>query len=157
LQGFDVAENEEQQRELIKRSIALHKFIGTPWAIREACRTVGFPVVCIEEGVSSAEHSDHENDWARFNVIIETDKRVTAEQSRKLRLFIEFYKNERSHLVELGYFQLLADECNLTGEDALTISFVQSAAYSTAYSKAYSRIKWKAYSTAYSKAYSKNN
>jgi len=43
LQGFGMAETEQQQRDIIKKSIALHKFIGTPWAIREACRTVGFP------------------------------------------------------------------------------------------------------------------
>lgn len=45
LQGFGMAETEQQQRDIIKKSIALHKFIGTPWAIREACRTVGFPIV----------------------------------------------------------------------------------------------------------------
>lgn len=49
LQGFGMAETEQQQRDIIKKSIALHKFIGTPWAIREACRTVGFPIVILEE------------------------------------------------------------------------------------------------------------
>ena len=104
LQGFAMAENEVQQRELIKRSIALHKFIGTPWAIREACKTVGFPVILLEEGVN--------NDWAQFSVLIEADsnRRVLEENYRKLRLFIEFYKNERSHLAELGFFQSLKDE-----------------------------------------------
>lgn len=53
LQGFGMAETEQQQRDIIKKSIALHKFIGTPWAIREACRTVGFPIVILEEGVTA--------------------------------------------------------------------------------------------------------
>jgi len=104
LQGFEIAENEEQQRELIKRSIALHKFIGTPWVIREACKTVGFPIVLLEEGVN--------NEWAQFSVFVEADtsRHISEENYRKLRLFIEFYKNERSHLVELGFFQTLTDE-----------------------------------------------
>ncbi|MDR3133030.1 MAG: phage tail protein [Prevotellaceae bacterium] len=110
LQGFAMAANEGEQRELIKRSIALHKFIGTPWAIREACRTIGFPVILLEEGVPSEPASS--NDWARFRVLIEANmsRHITEEQSRKLRLFIALYKNERSHLVELGYYQTLADE-----------------------------------------------
>lgn len=104
LQGFAMADSEVQQRELIKKSIALHKFIGTPWAIREACKTVGFPVILLEEGIN--------NDWAQFSVLVEADINSYISESRyhKLRLFIEFYKNERSHLIELGFFQLLTDE-----------------------------------------------
>ena len=110
LQGFEIAENEEQQRELIKRSIALHKFIGTPWAIREACRTIGFPVVIIEEGISSPVPNP-KIDWAQFRVLVEPDitRGVSKDDYRKLRLFIEFYKNERSHLIELGFFQTITD------------------------------------------------
>jgi phage tail P2-like protein len=113
LQGLAMAGTEKQQRDLIKRSIALHKFIGTPWAIREACRTIGFPVIILEEGVTAIPGGPvSSEDWARFRVLIEADmsRHITAELSRKLRLFIEIYKNERSHLVELGYYQTIQDE-----------------------------------------------
>ncbi|WP_294591769.1 phage tail protein [uncultured Rikenella sp.] len=112
LQGFAIAENEQQQREIIKRSIALHKYIGTPWAIREACRTVGFPVIVIEEGVTAISGGPASpDDWARFRVLVEggVSRHITADDARKLRLFVEFYKNERSHLVSLGFFQPLED------------------------------------------------
>lgn len=112
LQGFAIAENEQQQRDIIKRSIALHKYIGTPWAIREACRTVGFPVIILEEGVTAVPGGPASpDDWARFRVLVEgdTSRYITADDARKLRLFVEFYKNERSHLVSLGFFQSLAD------------------------------------------------
>lgn len=112
LQGFSVATTEEQQREIIKKSIALHKFLGTPWAIREACRTVGFPVITLEEGVTAIPGGETSpEDWARFRVLVEADpmRQITEEDSRKLRLFVEFYKNERSHLVELGFAQTFAD------------------------------------------------
>jgi P2-related tail formation protein len=163
LQGFEVAENEEQQRELIKRSIAFHKFIGTTWAIREACRTVGFPVVIIEEGIASAE-PDPDTDWARFRVLVEADiaRHITKEHSRKLRLFIEFYKNERSHLVELGFYQRLKDDCMLGSSiesgEVLVIKIQNLASYCSAYSNAYNKLKWEnAYSSAYSKDYNVNN
>ena len=112
LQGFGMAETEQQQRDIIKKSIALHKFIGTPWAIREACRTVGFPIVILEEGVTAQPGGpESPEDWARVRVFVVCFVRppvplhTPAEESRKIRLFVEFYKNERSHLVEIGYYQ----------------------------------------------------
>ncbi|MCD8173813.1 MAG: phage tail protein [Alistipes sp.] len=113
LQGFAVAENEQQQREIIKRSIALHKYMGTPWAIREACRTVGFPVSVLEEGVTAEPGGEVSPlDWARFRVLVdaEQNRHITEEDARKLRQFVEYYKNERSHLVELGFYQSFEDK-----------------------------------------------
>lgn len=113
IRGFSVATTEDQQREIIKKSIALHKFLGTPWAIREACRTVGFPVIILEEGVTAIPGDpESSEDWARFRVLVEADtaRPISEEDSRKLRLFVEYYKNERSHLVELGFYQPFADE-----------------------------------------------
>ncbi|MDR2449787.1 MAG: phage tail protein [Prevotellaceae bacterium] len=111
LQGFSVAVNEQQQRNLIKRSIALHKYIGTTWSIREACRTVGFPVIILEEGVPSAPENPT-IDWARFRILIEADitRHITEEEARKLRTFVEFYKPARSHLVTLGFYQSFSDK-----------------------------------------------
>lgn len=112
LRGFEMAQNEQQQRDLIKRSIALHKYIGTPWALREACNTVGFPVIILEEGVAAMPGVDTSpEDWARFRVLVEADesKHITEDEQRKLRIFVESYKNERSHLVELGFYQNYTD------------------------------------------------
>ncbi len=128
LRGFAMAVTIQQQRELIKRSIALHKYMGTPWAIREACRTVGFPVIMLEEGVTAIPGGESDpNDWARFRVIIQIndDRVVTQEEARKLRYFVESYKNARSHLVELGFYQPLTDEHmfrdDVTNREALEV------------------------------------
>ncbi|GHT01561.1 hypothetical protein AGMMS49525_02630 [Bacteroidia bacterium] len=125
LQGFEMVENEAQRRDLIKKSIALHKFIGTPWAVREACRTVGFPIIVLQEGIAG---NDPANDWAKFRVLVEADveKHITAEHSRRLRLFVEFYKNERSHLIEFGFYQMWSDaleEFMLKDKLALSLNF----------------------------------
>ncbi|MDL2289968.1 phage tail protein, partial [Paludibacteraceae bacterium OttesenSCG-928-F17] len=111
LQGFEVAGNEAQQRELIKKSLELHKYRGTPAAIREACNTVGYPVVILSEGVTELDGIERPEDWARFRVLVEADvaRHITEEDARKLRQFIEYYKNERSHLVESGFYQSLLD------------------------------------------------
>lgn len=130
LRGFAMAAGEEQQRELIKQSISLHKYMGTPWAIREACRTIGFPIVLLEEGATIPGAAPAPDDWAQFRILIEaaTDRHITAEEARKLRQFVEFYKNERSHLIELGFFQSLTED-NLfrpeAGErDILTVDII---------------------------------
>ncbi len=145
LRGFEMANTEQQQRDLIKRSIALHKFIGTTWAIREACRSVGFPVVLLEEGASvlkprrgafdyayarayqsmkTGEPSP--DDWACFRVLVEADmtRHITTGEARKIRLFVEAYKNERSQLVELGFFQSLVEQVfrpETSNRDMLTL------------------------------------
>jgi phage tail P2-like protein len=160
LQGFEIAETESEKREIIKKSIALHKFIGTPYAIREACRSVGLPVVIIEEGVPSVPPNPT-TDWANFRVIIqpETDKHITEEHTRKLRLFIEYYKNERSHLVEFGYYNSFEDELTIMNPvDTLYFDVLKLASYSGAYSRAYNKLRYKkAYSRAYSKDYNIDN
>lgn len=125
LRGFAIAIDEEQQRDIIKKSIALHKFIGTPWAIREACRTVGFPVIILEESVTEIPCGpESPEDWARFRVLVAADvaRHISEDDSRKLRLFVEFYKNQRSHLVELGYYQPLAER--LAMHEGLDITFL---------------------------------
>lgn len=128
LQGFGMAETEQQQRDIIKKSIALHKFIGTPWAIREACRTVGFPIVILEEGVTAQPGGpESPEDWARFRVFVKADdsRHLTVEESRKIRLFVEFYKNERSHLVEVGFYQKMdAETIFFNMNDSLDIDVI---------------------------------
>ncbi len=128
LQGFGMAETEQQQRDIIKKSIALHKFIGTPWAIREACRTVGFPIVILEEGVTAQPGGpESPEDWARFRVFVKADdsRLLTVEESRKIRLFVEFYKNERSHLVEVGFYQKMdAETIFFNMNDSLDIDVI---------------------------------
>lgn len=126
LRGFAMAMDEEQQRDIIKKSIALHKYIGTPWAIREACRTVGFPVIILDEGVTATPGGpESPEDWARFRVLVEADinRHITVEEAQKMRLFVEFYKNERSHLVELGFFQPWTDQLSQPWEE-LDIMFL---------------------------------
>lgn len=111
VRGFAVADSEEQQRELIKRSIALHKFMGTPWAVKEACNAVGFPVYALEEGVTVPGALPSATDWAQFRVVIEIPdtRSVNETQFRRLKLFIEIYKNARSHLVGIDFLQRLED------------------------------------------------
>lgn len=48
--GWLLAESEDAKRKLIKRAVELHRYKGTPWAIREIIRQLGFGEVLIDEG-----------------------------------------------------------------------------------------------------------
>ena len=111
LRGFTVAETEAEQRELIKQAIRLHKLIGTPYSIKRACATVGFPIIILEEGVPS-DPICIETDWARFNVWVTTEdnRTVTGELIERIRALINLYKPERNHLGILGFFLLLEEQ-----------------------------------------------
>lgn len=127
LQGFAMTDDLQQKRDIIKQSISLHKYIGTPWAIREACRTVGFPVIILEEGVTAVPGgASSAEDWARFRVLVDPDnsRPISSELSQKVRTFIEFYKNERSHLVEFGFLQKIGDTFRAVegGRDDLSVT-----------------------------------
>lgn len=136
LRGFAMAADEEQQRELIKQSINLHKYMGTPWAIREACHTIGFPVILLEEG-ATIPGATTPDDWAQFRILIEADlsRYITAEEARKLRQFVEYYKNERSHLIELGFYQSLTESAlfrpSAEERDILTVDVITLELYPT--------------------------
>jgi len=86
--------------------------MGTPWAIREACRTVGLPNIILKEGVPSPV-PDPATDWANFSLLIDAPDGTPIDFSlfAGLRAFINLYKPERCHLVALGAsFEFLESE-----------------------------------------------
>lgn len=52
--GWILCDTDDERRTLIKRAIALKRFRGTPWSVKEALRSVGYNDVSIQEGVSGA-------------------------------------------------------------------------------------------------------
>lgn len=105
--GFKLATTETEQREIIKRSIELHRYKGTRWAVQEALKSIGFGDAVIEEHVE-----DH---WAKFRVTIDLgDRQLNVLEIDELVKMITEYKNVRSHLADLSY--------TITFDDILTIT-----------------------------------
>lgn len=94
--GLRLAVTEADQREIIKRSIELHRYKGTLWAVREALISIGFGEAIIEEHVD-----DH---WAKFRITIDLGNRPLglAEIDELVKMVTE-YKNARSHLADISY------------------------------------------------------
>lgn len=94
--GFRLAITEADQREIIKKSIELHRFKGTLWAVEEALKSIGYGDAIIEEHV--------EGHWAKFRVTIDLGSHpLNVLEIDDLVRMISEYKNTRSHLADLSY------------------------------------------------------
>jgi P2-related tail formation protein len=64
---------EAAQRELLKSAIALHRFRGTPWAIKQALASLGWTTVSLLEGQTSWGGTTYpaNQGWAVFRVMID--------------------------------------------------------------------------------------
>lgn len=80
--GWSLCLNVEQKRALIKQSMLLHRKKGTPWAVQEALKAVGFadarvvdslPVIRYNGTSSYGGADDYSSGarWAMFNIVID--------------------------------------------------------------------------------------
>jgi phage tail P2-like protein len=110
--GWSLAESDDARRALIKRAIELHRYKGTPWAVREVIRRLGFGEVDLIEGRlvrcrdgSATYNGDYvhgrSNAWAEY--IVKLKQPITRDQAEKLQVVIERYAPARSLLIALDY------------------------------------------------------
>ena len=100
IEGYELAQSLEEKRNLIKRAIQLHRYKGTPYAIKEVLRALGL------EG-KVKEWFEYGGEPYRFKVELGiTNREITPELRDKLIKLIEEYKNVRSHLEEIILYYL---------------------------------------------------
>jgi len=110
--GWRLATTEQAQRDLIKRAIELHRFKGTPWAVEEALKSIGFTDIELIEHVP-------EMHWATFRVRITNENIMLTEDSiTDIIAMINEYKNARSHLVDVQMILQFEDIINLDEDSA---------------------------------------
>jgi phage tail P2-like protein len=107
-----LAESREAKRNLIKNSAQIHRFKGTPWAIREVIRLLGFGEVTIQEGLNnqvrdgtisrdgSHVHGDP-SAWALYRVRLR--RAITNDQAALLRRLLLSVAPARCRLIALDY------------------------------------------------------
>lgn len=95
-----LAESDDAKRNLIKSAAELHRFKGTPWAIREVFRVLGFGEIRIDEGVSPTEGRDPV--WSLYRVAL-LERVITNEQAAMLRRLLLTVAPTRCRLVALDY------------------------------------------------------
>ena len=94
-EGWDFAADDAARRALIKSAIELHRYKGTPWAIKQALKKLGL------ERVALVEHPEAAH-WAEFDVDITVlDRPLTEVIYPQISQLIDTYKPVRSHLRRL--------------------------------------------------------
>ncbi|WP_194094667.1 phage tail protein I [Marivivens aquimaris] len=104
--------SESERRDVIERATLIHRRKGTPWAIREAMRVMGFPKVRIFEdyslnlydggtardGSSNRAGVDH---WADYRITVQTT--VTIARAEHIRRVLASIAPARCRLRELNF------------------------------------------------------
>lgn len=110
--GYWLAESDQMRRRLIKGAYALHRHKGTPWAIREIVRRLGFGEVEIIEGMGGKRHDGgitregryargHSDRWAHYRIIM--NNVITNDQAALLRHTLKAFVPARCVLAALDY------------------------------------------------------
>lgn len=124
--GLAQANTVAERRLVLQNAIRTRKRIGTPGAIKDAVVTLGYSVPVIIEGYGNApvnysgnnnytgsiQYSGGNNGWAQFVVVLPEAELVglTASEVAELVQYVNHYKNARSKLVGIGYYDSLLPE-----------------------------------------------
>lgn len=81
-EGWNAATTDAARRELIKSAIELHRYKGTPWAVRQAIATLGVTAT-IDERVA---------DWSMFDVRLALTDGLSALQWEAVARLVDAYK-----------------------------------------------------------------
>lgn len=107
-----LAESVDARRNLIKSAAELHRYKGTPWAIREVIRLLGFGEIVLQEGLGNQirdgsitrdaahVHGDP-GSWPLYRVFL--SKPITNDQAALLRRLLLSIAPARCRLVSLDY------------------------------------------------------
>jgi phage tail P2-like protein len=125
--GWNISQSEEDRRALIKKAIELNRYKGTVWAIKEACRAVGFDDAEVREGVGINFDGSWNFDgntmfsggaWYNFRVIINLPDgiEINATNHELVRQLVLTYKNARSILIDISYRIIFVDVIDLSDE-----------------------------------------
>ncbi|WP_262381456.1 phage tail protein [Pseudomonas sp. WS 5079] len=107
-----LAESEDARRNLIKNAVELHRYKGTPWAIREIIRLLGFGEVQLQEGLGGRVYDGSiafnglyvygdSRAWAAYRVIF--NEPITNDQADLIRRMLSSIAPKRCRLASLEY------------------------------------------------------
>ena len=107
-----LAESEDARRNLIKNSVTLHRYKGTPWAIKEIVRLLGFGEATLMEGLGGLTYDGQATfnglrvygdtgSWPVYRVFL--SQPITNHQAELLRRVLRATAPARCRLASLEY------------------------------------------------------
>ena len=121
----ELALTEAAQRDLLKNAIALHRFRGTPWAIKQALGSLGWATVTLLEGQTSwggAAYPSNQG-WAVFRVAIElaAGQGVSIGAAATAAAAVNFFKPARAWLDSVWFAVPTIADAGPKPSDKLTL------------------------------------
>ena len=96
IEGWDLAKSIEEKRKLVKSAIELHRYKGTPYAVKKVLEALGL-IGKVKEWF------EYGGEPYRFKIDLSSvNREITPELRDKLIELINEYKNERSWLEEIA-------------------------------------------------------
>lgn len=110
--AWQLAESTDARRNLIKNAVELHRYKGTPWAVREVIRLLGFGEVTMLEGLGGVIYDGtstfngfntygNASSWPLYRLIL--SRAITNDQAALLRQALLSIAPTRCRLVSLEY------------------------------------------------------
>jgi P2-related tail formation protein len=121
----ELALTEAAQRELLENAIALHRFRGTPWAIKQALASLGWTTVSLLEGQTSWGGVAYPSSqgWAVFRVMIDlaAGQGVSIGAASTAVAAVNFFKPARAWLDSLWFAVPAITDMGPVPADRLTL------------------------------------
>ena len=117
--------SEVEQRELLMSAIPLHRFRGTPWAIKQALGSLGWSEVTLLEGQSTWGGAAYPSSqgWAVFRVMIDlaAGQGVLSGAASTASAAVNFFKPARSWLDSTWFVVPAISDSGPVPSDLLTL------------------------------------
>ena len=121
----ELALTEAAQRDLLKNAIALHRFRGTPWAIKQALGSLGWATVTLLEGQTGWGGVAYPSNqgWAVFRVMIDlaAGQGVSIGAAATATAAVNFFKPARSWLDSVWFAVPTISDAGPVPSDKLTL------------------------------------
>lgn len=126
--GWVLAQNETQKRELLKSAFALHAIKGTPGGIEEVVARLGFPGIVVKENTGAPV--DAINPWAYFTVqyVLPNERGLDQVEITNLLGLINAYKGAGDILGDFSFATPQQDFNAIRGQVQLTVRDVATNA-----------------------------
>lgn len=110
--GFGLAHSLPAKRQVLKKSYNTHRLKGTPFAIRDILRQLGFGDITLIEGINRNNYDGSityngtyvygdPHKWAHYVVVL--DRAITNEQAALIRFALSAYAPARCVLAAIDY------------------------------------------------------
>lgn len=110
--GYLLEDSIKSKRSLISAAVELHKYKGTPWAVKQICKKLGLGDVEIIEQLAKQFHEGvitrngiyfhgDDNCWAQYRILL--NDVITYAEAKVARQTIERFAPARSELIALDF------------------------------------------------------